>query len=484
MLLHHSAVYLVARGVPGIVSFVALAVFTRLLTPEEYGRYALVIAGVGLVDVLLLQWLRLGLLRFLPAEGIPRDRMLATIVAASVRVALIASIVGVLAIVVFLPDPALRGLALFGVVLVWLQAFFELNQEYVRTELSPARYGAFAAARSLLALGVGASLVLLGWGAAGPVVGLAVAFALPILLLGGYRPWVQVSLRDRDPALARSLLAYGAPLALTAALGFVVSSSDRFLLAGLVGTAEAGRYAVGYDFAQFTLGMLMTVVNLAAYPIAVRALEEHGVEAAREQLRRNAQLLLAVSAPAAAGMAVLAANVTGVLLGEAFRDAAAGIVPWIALAALVAGAKSFYVDLGFQLGRRTVGQVWVMAGAAVVNLSLNLWWIPRWGLMGAVYATVVAYLVALVAGWWLARRVFPLPAPPLAAVRVLAATAVMVLAVWPMRTWEGPVALATQVAVGVAVYAVALGALHWSGLRAALRARRAAADASSPDRRS
>jgi len=50
MLLRHSALYLLARGVPGIVNFLAVPIYTRVLSPDEYGRYALVIAGVGLVQ--------------------------------------------------------------------------------------------------------------------------------------------------------------------------------------------------------------------------------------------------------------------------------------------------------------------------------------------------------------------------------------------------------------------------------------------------
>ena len=51
MLLRHSALYLLARGVPGLVNFFAIAIYTRMLSPEEYGRYALVVAGVGLFNV-------------------------------------------------------------------------------------------------------------------------------------------------------------------------------------------------------------------------------------------------------------------------------------------------------------------------------------------------------------------------------------------------------------------------------------------------
>ncbi len=55
----HTAIYLAARGLPGILAFLALPLFTHLLSPAAYGRYALVLATVNLLNALLFQWLRL-----------------------------------------------------------------------------------------------------------------------------------------------------------------------------------------------------------------------------------------------------------------------------------------------------------------------------------------------------------------------------------------------------------------------------------------
>src|SRR5882724_5951376 len=57
MILQHSAVYLIARIVQSAVIFLAVALYTRLLTPAEYGNYAIVLAGVTLANALIGQWL-------------------------------------------------------------------------------------------------------------------------------------------------------------------------------------------------------------------------------------------------------------------------------------------------------------------------------------------------------------------------------------------------------------------------------------------
>lgn len=63
----------------------------------------------------------------------------------------------------------------------------------------------------------------------------------------------------------------------------------------------------------------------------------------------------------------------------------------------------------FQLGRQTLGQIPVLLIAAAVNILLNIWWLPLLGVMGAAYATVLSYAVALSLSLLLGRKVFTLP---------------------------------------------------------------------------
>jgi len=63
----HSVIYLLGRGLAGVLSFLTIPIYTRLLSPYDYGRYTLVVAGVNLFNVVLFQWIRIALLRFLPA---------------------------------------------------------------------------------------------------------------------------------------------------------------------------------------------------------------------------------------------------------------------------------------------------------------------------------------------------------------------------------------------------------------------------------
>lgn len=462
MLLYHSALYTVARGLPGLINFSALVVYTRLLNPDAYGRYAMVVAGVGLFNAVLFHWLTMGLLRFLPAYA---ERQSVFLEAVAAGYLLLAACTGVLGIAAFLIVPdAWRSVVVIGVLLLWAQAWFEINLEMLRCRLAPLRYGLMSTLKALLALASGAALVLYGWDAQGPLLGMLVGSTIAALVFSrgvwrGARPT-----RNARPIL-REITQYGLPLTATFATAFILSSTDRFLLGWLIGADAAGLYAAGYDLTSYSLGTLMMVVNLAAYPLAVRALERDGTLAAEQQLRRNGQLLFALALPAAAGFSLCATNIAHAVLGGEFQYAAASLIPWIALSALLAGLKAYHLDLAFQLGKNTLGQLWVTLAAALINLLLNLVWIPRFGVMGAAYATVVAYTTASLLSWIVGRRSFAIPLFSIEHTKVLAATGTMALSLWPSLAYAGKLALFAQIALGALVYAVTLAALNFAGSR-------------------
>lgn len=462
MLWQHSALYLLARGVPGLISLLAIVAYTRLLAPEQYGRYALVIAGVGLANKLAFEWLRLALLRFLPTSAEPRI-LFATIGAAFVSLVVLSAVVG--AGVLLFVDASVRGLVGMGLALLWVQALFELELERARSELAPKRYGLMALARAALGLALGVALVAMGLGAAGPVLGLLVAMLValvpPLLqILPGFR------LALWDPVVMREHVRYGAPLAMTLGLGFIIANSDRFMIGWLLNEASVGRYAASYDLASFAIGLLLMIVNLAAYPLAVRALEAHGPQAVRVQLRANLTALLGLGLPATVGLVVLARPMAEALLGTGFRDQAAVVIPLIAFAAFLRDLKAYHLDLAFQLGRRTWGQMWVAVTTASLNIVLNLWWIPAHGIVGAAWATVVAQLLALALSALLGRRVFALPRPSADDLKVALAALGMAGVLWWLGDSEGFLGLATRVVLSATAYGGLLWLLDTGGIRA------------------
>src|SRR5690606_27533031 len=118
----------------------SLVTYTRLLSPDEYGVYVLVIATVSLIQAIVFSWLDLSLLRILPAHQSGPERLLST--ALGVFLLLVSASTALAALLwIFTSVPVIRSLLPLGVPSLWVHAWMELNLKLCQSELMPVRYG-------------------------------------------------------------------------------------------------------------------------------------------------------------------------------------------------------------------------------------------------------------------------------------------------------------------------------------------------------
>lgn len=407
MLFHHSFLYLIARGVPGVISFAALVLYTRLLSAEEFGRYALVISGVGLVQVLVFQWLHLVLARFLPGNDGEADGVLATILSIFLSLSSVLILV-CFGLVLMWPDSVMRPLIALIIPLSIASGWMEICLKLASVRLQPGLYGRMLTGKNVTSLILACVLIGVGLAAAAPLIGLFIGTTLAWFFLGR-KVWKGIKPIWPTASVLREYAAYGLPLAITFALGWVVSSSDRIIISYLIDDAATGAYAAGYDLTQQSLGLLLVIVNTAAYPLVMRALTQEGDAAAKKQLCINGELIIAIAMISSAVMIGLAPSIIEIVIGVELRQEAGKVVPWIAAGAAVAGIKAFHLDVAFQLAKDSKWQAYTAAIAAVVNVVLNFMLIPVMGLTGAAVATLASLSLACLLSWWVGRRVFPVP---------------------------------------------------------------------------
>ena len=210
----------------------------------------------------------------------------------------------------------------------------------------------------------------------------------------------------------------------------------------------------------------MTMVNLAAYPLIVRTLEDAGPDATREQLRKNVILLLVAGLPIATIFIVLSSEISTIFLGTAFRQTGSDLMPWFAIAALLSSLRAYYFDLAFYLGKRTKIQVVVMVSALALNIVLNFLLIPNFGLFGAVIASVCAHGLAITLSAVVGRRAFLLPSVYKEVSRLLLASLAMAIALRMIPSIEGLAGLTLSTTIGVSVYLCIILVLDIGGARA------------------
>jgi len=463
-LTRHTGLYALARGGPALISFLSVFTYTRLLSTDQYGLYALTLSSASLFSTILFNWLRVSLVRFLPAfEGHQRGRFMSTIYGAF----LLCFAAGLtLAGAGYLLSPSvplpifLGGLAFFA-----SHSWVELNLELERANVSPRRYGVLSASRALLSLIFGGLFAFLGLGALGLLVGISSGNVLASLIFTRPDASRLANGIRIDPTIARRIFSFGAPLTLTFALRFIVTSSDRFMLAAMIGVGASGVYAAGHDFADHTLGVITMIIHLAAYPLIIRAMESGGVEQASDSYRNNITLLLLVTTPATIGICILAGPVSYLMFGSDFAASAATVIPLVAVGTYIAGLKAFGFDIIFHLTEKTGLQVIVVAIAAAANILANLILIPEWGIVGAAGGSALAYAASLVASVLISRPLLRFPFPWNDFIKILLAASTMGLLLSLTLELRSPLSLLLQIPLGVLLYGLLCLALNISNLR-------------------
>jgi O-antigen/teichoic acid export membrane protein len=202
---------------------------------------------------------------------------------------------------------------------------------------------------------------------------------------------------------------YGVPLALVSLAFAALAASDRLLILNCLGPAAAGAYSASYGIADRAVGLLFLSVTLATKPLVFSTHTEHGAKAASDLLARVGAWLMAIGFPVTTVLICAPSQIAGAMLGAGLTTAAATVLPWAAVGALLSAFLSLHFALSFQIARRTSWILLAVAPAVMLNGIGNVLLLPRFGIVAAGWSTVAGYTVALALTVWLGRRYFRVP---------------------------------------------------------------------------
>jgi len=452
--------FFAARAVPATLGFFALVVFTRLLTPAEFGIYSVMLSGANVVTAAVFYWLALSAVRFGVDNVTERDQYLSAILLLYI-ICIVLTLLGFGAFQAYrrVVDPALFTAG--GI--VFAESWFQLNQKLAIARVQPKRFAIMASTKVLIGLFVGSLAALGGFGATGVLGGLIVGSLCAGFAPSLYREWRRVGLRSVSRVHVVDVLKYGGPLGVTTALGYTLGTVDRLLLTIQHGAAAAGQYAAGYDLAYSTLTLVLTTVNMVVYPHVLNAADSNDVPDQRRRFKGSLDLLLVVALPVLIGLVAFAPNVTEVVLGAQFSESAARVLPWVAWATFVGGLRSYYLDIVFHLERDTRAILWIVVSIVSVNVVLNLSLIPTSGIQGALIAIVIAQFVGFAMSTAFGfRRRRRAPGPDRETIKIVAAACIAGIVGWLVSDQRGAQWLCIQVALVGTTYCISLASLRAS----------------------
>jgi O-antigen/teichoic acid export membrane protein len=388
----HSLVYAAGIIATKAVSFLMMPIYTRLLSPADYGVLQLIVMFLEVLSIFAGSRIAYGIFHFYhkAADEEARRKVLSTVLL------LLCATFGVAAIVSVLAAPQI-AIAVFGEagqystyvrlgalsmacesLIVVPNALFQLQQRSIR-------FVTFSLLR--LGLQVGLNLLFLIPLRLG-VTGVLLTGVISNLLVGGFlAAQLLWTVKPRfEWTAARQFLRFGIPLVVMQVATFTFTFADRYFLNKAGDTTAVGLYALAYQFGFLvgTIGYIPIEMVWDPQRFAVARRPDRDVIYARVFIYINIVLI-----SAAVGLSLFVGDVLRVIADPAFH-AAATFVPVI-VGAYVFQAWGTFFNIGIMLKERT--HYWTLANwaAAAVAVGGYLVLIPRYLAWGAAI-TVVASL--------------------------------------------------------------------------------------------
>lgn len=189
-----------------------------------------------------------------------------------------------------------------------------------------------------------------------------------------------------DASWARAWLKEGWPNLISGLAMMAYMRVDRILLGTLDGERSVGLFNAAATCVEVWY-ILPTAIATAATPLLTRLRAGSSADYLRE-IARLARILAAAGWLLALGLTLASPWLTGGLFGPAYREAAPALalLAWGLLFVFMGVAVSpWYLNEGLM-----VPAMWRHLIGAVLNVGLNVLFIPRWGPTGAAAATVLS----------------------------------------------------------------------------------------------
>lgn len=389
----HSVIYGLGGVLNKLLAFVLLPIYTRYLTPADYGILSLLLV-TGSVAFIIVQ-LGLGSALFREVIYCETDEKVATSTALYFLVVQALVLFGGLVVFSSPLSVLIFNTTTYAYLLrlVFLTGLFQvigvIFMARLRIREQAALYSAFSVAWFLVGAGLNIYfIVILRQGVGGLITaGLIQAGLFAMIYLIFLIP-------DMRPVLAkpilRSMLLFGIPMVPAGLADLVMVSADRYFLQHYFTTTEVGLYSLGY-----TIGMVMNLVVWSvqlAWPAQMFTIAKQ--PDAERQFSRILTYYVLVLGFFFLALSLLARELLVVMTTPAFYGAAA-IVPLVALSYLLYGVR-YMTNTALPTRNKMQYVPIIIIGTALLNLGLNYLLIPSYGMMGAAWATAISYLTLAV----------------------------------------------------------------------------------------
>ncbi|MBE7434431.1 MAG: oligosaccharide flippase family protein [Anaerolineales bacterium] len=402
-----SSVYSIPSFISQGLSFLLIPIYTRILSPSDYGFLDLVIVFATLVNLTIPLQISQGLAYFYGKENVLERKkkysssaLWFTIASYSCFVLLFVFQADQISIII-MGSRAWQTSAQLGILYIWSNGIYFLVQNQFRWELRSRQYVVVNLIMNIVT--TGASLWLAfgcEMGLEGVIIG---KFIGNLVGIGFSIYWLRESyLFQIDIKILQELLVFSLPLVIAGISVWANLYIDRLMINAILTIKEVGIYGIGNRFSNLA-STAMIGFQLALPPLIYN---HYQAEETPRHISKILNVYLAFALTIFMILALFINDILRLMTTKPFYGAADLIIYLVPAAFL---GQMYIFSPGLVISKKTNMIGYINLGGAIINLGLNLFLIPYFGVKGAAIATLLSNFFIFIALMSLGQKYYRIP---------------------------------------------------------------------------
>ena len=190
-----------------------------------------------------------------------------------------------------------------------------------------------------------------------------------------------------DKNIAKNLLRDSWPLIFASGFGLVYGKIDQVFIKNMLGAYLVGIYSVGVILSEVWY-FIPNIIVSSVFPAVINA-KKISEEMYHSRLKKLFFLLLGLAIAVSLSMTIFAPFLIKLIYGSAFMSGSIilQIYVWASVGTFLAALADTYL---ITENYRDV-LIFRTFATMVLNIILNILWIPRYGIVGSAFATLISY---------------------------------------------------------------------------------------------
>lgn len=396
--MRHGSAYMLSFAGVQVITILSIPVFTKLLTPADFGVYEVYNNTIRFLSILFSLNLYTGFYRYYFEKHLDKKYLMQFLL----RTSFFSFVIGVF-VLYFIKEDLLRIMNLPSDLFIWIPIglfstiLLNFFTSYNNAQQKSTRLSIWQFVMQLLKTIAAILLILyVSKNYLGRIVGenlvlLIISILLVVIYFRNYIGWGE-SLPDK-----LQIIKYSTGFIPIGLSTYLISYLDLVLINNLQGNDASGVYSYAYKFAIIYSGFSQAFIT-ANRPDLFNLLKENKEQEVINQMRSMFKLVTVL----ACVFIFFAGDGGRILALKVEFEEALFLLPVLVLGYVFSDLAELYNFFLYYSKKVKLFYVSFIT-TTIVNFLLNIWLIPKYGYQVAAYTTLVSYMVLFAATYWVSK---------------------------------------------------------------------------------